>query len=180
MLMIQGKQIQIVNREIKKGDQLKVVHDEIEYIGTIHLITVCERKTIYMMNTMKESIHITLGLDSEGYNETYLEIFKSDAVIKTYSYDAYRMVNPATSYGIDAMSETLPRLMRTEEKKSVNAERPLTIEDELKYVNDGCTYKILYISPEDNMIIQNMKTNEERVVNKKDRQLQIALGIRKA
>lgn len=182
MLMIQGKEIRIVNRAIKEKDQIALMQDdEIKFKGCVDMVIVTPDRITYIMHTASELIHIVVERKSSTgqifLNYITITIYRPEGI--TYhtgdEYKIVRMFNPSKNYEA-FIGEELK--LETSEQVSVKVERPLTIEDKLKYVNDGRTYDILYISPHGNMIIKEPVSGEERVVNKKDRQLQIALGIR--
>lgn len=182
MLMIQGKQLKTINREIKRNDQIALIQDDVvHYSGCVDMVIPSLKSRLYIIHTKNALIHINVERQEFGgqiYKDfvTY-KIFKEDG-ISCHTSDEFNLIrqfNPTKTYEIFVDCDMT---LTTTEQKTVREERPLTIEDKLKYVNDGCTYDILYISPHGNMIIKEQKSGEERVVNKKDRQLQIALGVR--
>ena len=183
MLMIQGKMVKIVDRKIKKSDQVCLQIGDVSYIGCIDMVISVSDRTMYIMSTKKESIHFILERKSATgvvYKDYLFAVIYSPDGVTHHTSDEFKLIrqhSPSVQYDISIGNELD---LITTEKVTEKAERALTIEDKLKYVNDGCMYDILYVSPQGNMIIKEQKSGEERVVNKKDRQLQIALGIRNA
>lgn len=183
MLMIQDKQTQIVERKLKEKDQVRISRGSETHIGCIDMVIPGDDKTTYIMHTKDYLIHIYLDRvshDHMTYKDYMSFTFYKPTGITNHTGDECRIERMISSSNNCDAFVNKDLLLVTSEQVTNNVERPLTIEDELKYINDGCTYDILYISPHDNMIIKERKSGEERVVNKKDRQLQIALGIRKA
>lgn len=191
MLMIQGKKEIEQDRVIKQKDQIALYqNDEAVHIGCVDMVIdeIDSGKSTIIFHTKDSLIHIVRSEKwsdnrleaSMRYDEISVTIYSESGikVCRQNEFQAMRQKTANEAYPILVHQED--EYFITREKVKVKEERPLTIEDELKYVNDGCTYDILYISPAGNMIIKNQKTGEERVVNKKDRQLQIALGIRNA
>lgn len=179
MLMIQGTVLKVETREIKKGDQVSLQFHEKTFTGCVSMISADTRLKTWIISCTGAQIHATLSIDELGYIDVEYKVFQEDGVFiyGDNAVDFKRMHSPGKTY--DVNSDANLRFY-TEEQVKIKEERPLSIEDKLKYVNDGCMYDILYVSPQGNMIIKEQKSGEERVVNKKDRQLQIALGIRNA
>lgn len=179
MLMIQGTVLKEENREIKKGDQVSLKFYEKEYIGCVSMISTGKRLKTWIISCAGAQIHATLSLDELGCIDVEYKVFQEDGVFiyGDNAVDFKRMHSPGKTYEVNNDSKLR---FYTEEQVKVKEERELKITDVLRYSNDGCQYDILYISEEGNMIVKEQKSGLERVINKKDRKLQISFGIRNA
>ncbi|WNL63150.1 hypothetical protein [Citrobacter phage Ci1] len=179
MLMIQGTVLKEENREIKKGDQVSLQFHEKSYVGCVSMISNDSKRKTWIISCIGAQIHASLSIDELGYIDVEYKVFREDGVFIYGETEAHfkRMHSPGKTYEVNNDSKLR---FYTEEQVKVKEERELKITDVLRYSNDGCQYDILYISAEGNMIVKEQKSGLERVINKKDRKLQISFGIRNA
>ncbi|QHJ78925.1 MAG: hypothetical protein [Caudoviricetes sp.] len=181
MLIIQGKVLQRIDRKVKVNDQIKIknVNSDETYSGVVKFVIDTEEdRIVYIVDCKTSQIHIYVDMCGPNLRELYISyiIYTDNGILRRTS-DEYEIFRAVTEDNLLSIFIESGRLV-TKETRSIKEERPLTMTDVLKYTNDGCEYDILYISPEGNMIIQEKVSKLERVVNKKDRKLQTALGIR--
>lgn len=157
-----------VNKALKVGDDVSLVSDgttinvKVVFIQkpNIHNVTtyfLCNDSTMIRLCVIDENVATNIYTNDVNISEDFLDDFSVFKGLHECEINDHEYVYQSTKF--------------------VDEIRIPEINDILHYDIEGKKYKVLYVSPDFNIIVKSEVDGKERVINNKDYKLQQSFGI---